>query len=206
MSLLTPYATPEDYTAAGKGAVDARLKDDLVAISRYIDDQLHPGYGGGFFAKDDSAQVRIYYPPRAGRTLSVDPIATTTSLAIKMDNNMDGSFTETAWAAADYQLLPLNAAAGPEVNPWDEIYIPLWSSQPVFVPQIAVQVTAFWGWPSVPAAIKTACIELTAILRVQSPYATNTYSVDIGRVLGVSPIARSILAELMSVYRGRMVF
>jgi hypothetical protein len=89
--------------------------------------------------------------------------------AIATDNGADGTY-ETVWAASDYQLLPYNPAAAPEVKPYNEIRavganpFPCtraaayggWHRQR----EDSVQVTGVWGWPTVPWSIRQAALIL----------------------------------------------
>lgn len=200
MPITDAYATPTEYLAANRTAnADPNvLASHLAAVTALMVGQM----GGRFFTRDASVVNRVYYPRFTGRTLEVDDIADTTGLVIKVDTDLDGIFTdETAWAANDYQLKPLNAALRPEPWAWNRIYIPTWSAQGIFSPQLPVQVTAIFGWPAVPAAIRTACIELTRILRLEGPRATGLIQGDIGAAYQTSRQAQSIIADLMAIYQ-----
>lgn len=191
------YASVEDYRAYFKGidgTNDPRVQAALDTASRYIDSVA----GGRFFTKDAAVVARSFYPPYAGRSLYVDDIASTSGLVIKSDVNIDGTF-ETTFASTDYQLKPLTAAAGPEPTPWNCIYIPYWSTQALFVPQVPIQVTALWGHPSMPARVKTACMEIAAILLLTSARATTRID-SMGVVMTPNAQARSIVMELITPY------
>lgn len=203
MAITDSYATVEDYRAlAGRldGAQDETIKDDLDAVSRYMEGCLHR-----FFTNDAAVVNRIYVPRQTSRCMYIDDIATTTGLVIKVDTDRDGVFTdEDAWAATDYELWPRNADKGPEPQPWDELVIPMYSTKYAFAAGYPVQVTARFGWPSVPSAIKRSCIELTRILRLESPRASNRFN-DMGEVLMSTRRARDIIEDLTKAY-GRAVF
>lgn len=193
------YATAAEYRAAIKktdSTVDAAILVDLKAVSRYIEAQTRR-----FFTQDAAAVARIYYPRQAGRRLRVDDIGSVTNLSIKRDTDRDGSYSdETAFASTDYELWPLNADKGPEPQPWDEIVLPFASTQSPFSCDIPVQVTAIWGWPAVPPAIKRACIELTGILRLESPRASRTMNLSINEVVSTSRQAQDIVSALVQSY------
>lgn len=221
MSVQDAYANDTKYKAIiGKstGDNDTEINAQLLAVSRYIERRL-----GRFFNRDDAVTSRLYYPsgyfsgnPEAenpwvgqpsSRTLEVDDISTTTGLVITIDSNRDGSFSgETALTAADYELLPLNADKGPEPKPWNIIHLPVWSTRIGWMPGAPVQVTARFGWPAVPEAIAQATCQLTAILRLESPRATNSISAGFDTVLGTSRQAQDIVNELSRVYERRKVF
>lgn len=79
------------------------------------------------------------------------------------DQSGDGTF-ETTWDASDYQLLPLNPTAAPEIRPYNEIHA-IGSRR--FPRKLScsgridrVQITGVFGWPSVPPSIKQAALIL----------------------------------------------
>lgn len=82
--------------------------------------------------------------------------------AVKTDTSGDGTFATTL-SASDYRLLPYNVAAAPETLPYNEVrltsgYFPAGGpGRPD-----TVQITGIWGWPKVPAAIRSAAAILAA--------------------------------------------
>lgn len=91
------------------------------------------------------------------------PIGSTTGLAVATDDTDDGTFA-TAWSSSDWQVEPLNGI-GPGGAAWPGLMLravgdhrfPVGGSG-----RARVQVTARWGWPEVPARVKTAALLLTA--------------------------------------------
>lgn len=79
--------------------------------------------------------------------------------SLKTDDGGDGTF-ETTWTAADYELLPKNASAGPEPRPFTSIEAIGSYTFPIAYERMAsryrVEITGTWGWPSVPEGIKAA--------------------------------------------------
>jgi len=126
---------------------------------------------------------------------------------IKFDTDLDGSFAdETALTTAQYELWPRNAARGPEPQPWDQLVIPTYSTfSYLFTRGMPVSVTAIFGWPSVPISIRRACIELTRILRLESPRATSTFNAEMGTLVGTNARARNIIDDLKDAY-AKVVF
>jgi hypothetical protein len=201
LALTDAYATAAEYrTITGTSGTtdnnsDANILRDLKAVSRLIERRT-----GRFFNMDAAALARIFYARESGPHLYVDDIASLTNFAIKVDTDGDGSFAdETAFAAADYELRPLTAPLGPEPRPWTEIYLPSWTTQSYWNISDRIEVTAIWGWPAVPDAIKDAAVQLTAILRLQSPRATNRVN-EMGDVLSTSRQARDIIDQLIGAY------
>ena len=217
MAITDAYATAAEYRGVidkDNTAEDAEVLVDLTAISRYIERKLNR-----FFNKDASDATRLYVPRATGvpsrpdwaesenpwkygglsRVLYTDDIVSVTT--IKIDEDRDGSFAdETALAAADYELTPRNAADGPEPSPYTAIELTTWGSKNAYTPGARVEVVGIFGWPAVPAAIKSACIHLTAILRLETPRASRTVS-DIGAVVETSQEGSMIINDLLRHYR-----
>jgi len=198
MAIGDAYATAAQYKAqTGKtgSADDTPLGLALTAVSRVIDRACRRSRTG--FNKDAAAVIREFNPDFSSAVLPVGDLVSVT--AITVDTALAGTYATTV-AETDYELLPLNAADGPEVRPYDEIGLLPWSaSLKLWVPGQRVKVNAVWGWNAVPAAITTACIELTAILRLESPRGTNTIN-ELNQVLSTSRVAQNILAELIETY------
>lgn len=184
MAIGDPYINTSDYQAivgAIDGGSNAAILSDLTAVSRWVDRKL-----GRFFNQDATPTVRYFTVPpgrrappldwaesenpyRWGnyqRVLQVDDIASSNGLVIKIDEHNTGNFSAiNALNTSDYILTPENAPLGPEARPWESITIPDYSSQGGFRARCRVQVTAVWGWPSIPPAIRRAVADITAIMR-----------------------------------------
>lgn len=178
------YVTVEEYKAIA-GRISPEKADavagDLLSTTREIEKRL-----GRFFTKDASAQSRIFMPPPgrgrfpdgwaesenpwratgAKRVLQIDDLVSVTSITI--DEARDNTFSTTL-TTNDYELLPRNAAKGPESWPYTQIELTSWGSHWAWLPSARVKVTGVWGWPSVPEPIKNACIDLTRIRRNEIP-------------------------------------
>lgn len=132
------------------------------------------------------------------RQLFVDDLVTVTT--IKIDEDRDGLFTdETALAATDYELLPRNAADGPEPAPYTTIELTPWGTKYAFPTGCRVEVVGIFGWPAVPQAIVRACCHLTAILRLDSARATGRI-MELDNIYATSREAQTIVGELMMHY------
>lgn len=209
------YATAQEYRDGLSPqkidtSSDTQILADLTAVSRWLDRRL-----GRFFTKDAAAVSRDFYGPSAGpvypeaenpykfagkasRSLHLLDSDLVSISALATDDSGSGTPT-TTWAATDYQLLPLNADKGSEPNPFQAIYVPEWSTKLGWPPARLVRVTGIWGWPSVPPAIKSGTINITAILRLDSPRAIT--SVDsIGTAIAASKDARGIVDDLVRMY------
>lgn len=199
MAVTDSYATAAEYRPAvnkDDTGEDAEVLVDLTAVSRYIEKKLDR-----FFNKDVSDVARNYYG-NGTRYLHTDDISASPT-SVVVDENRDGTVEET-YASTVWQLYPLNAAKGPEPSPFQAIYLPSWSTKSVWPSGTLVTVTAKFGWPSVPEAVKRACIHLTAILRLETPRSSRAVD-DTGQILEASHEARGIITDLIRHY-GKVSF
>jgi hypothetical protein len=203
LAITDAYATAAEYrtrysiTQTSGQLAEAAILADLTAISRHIDSKV-----GRFFTKDASAVARKYRRdernPNA-EILHVDDLVSVTS--IKIDEDNDGSFAdESALAVADFELQPVNAALGAEVKPFTMIRATPWGAQGSWPTGIWIEVTAVFGWPAVPAAIKSATLDIAAILRIESPRATRRIP-EMGDAIESSREAQDILQAIVATYR-----
>lgn len=208
MAIGDAYATAQEYRATtGKGSSgdDAVITRQLLACSRFFERE-----SGQFFNRDESAVARVFrarYPDVLDLTYegNCPGIATTAGLSIKVDTDNDGSFAdETAWGATDYELLPLQADKGPEARPWSRVHVPSWSTKS-FRPGSLVEVTAVFGWPAVPSAVKDDVIELCSIWRAESPRSTGRMD-ELDQVVATSQLAMSLVRRFKDAYRGTVAF
>ena len=196
MAVTDAYATAAEYRASiGKTDVadDDEIKDDLKAISRYIEGKL-----GRFFNSDAEDVSRTYTCPATSDTLRVDDLPADPT-SIEIDTNTDGTFDETL-DSDDYELLPVNADKGPEPRPYTRIRLTKWGDYGAIYKGQRVKVTGKFGWPSVPEAVKRATIHLTAILRLETPRATRRIP-ELGEAIEASPDAQHIIRQLTDNYR-----
>lgn len=223
MALSDAYATVDEYFASVRENQTAPESDealylevlaDLKAVARIIDHRVGRPMG---FNRDsaDSPVARIYDVPATGRysdgwqeaenpwkatgakrVLNIDDHASISSIVI--DERRDNTFATTL-SASDYELLPRNATSRPEAVPYTQILLTEWGTQWAWPPGAKVRVTGCAGWPAVPPAIKSANIQLTAILRIESPRATNRVQ-EMNAVLTMSRAAQSILHDLVATY------
>lgn len=165
MALGDKYATLvalKSYLKIEDTADDDELNDALNNASRNIEK-----FCGRQFNDAGSASARVYYP-ESWRVAAVDDFSTTTGLVVKTDEGDDGTF-ETTWAAADYQVEPLNGVVDGETGwPYNRICSTgtRWFPGPVAGYVVSyrpsVEITARWGWTAVPAPVKQACLIIAA--------------------------------------------
>lgn len=130
---------------------DSDLDNALAVASLGIN-----GVTGRQFNKTDTPSARVFYPETSCWT-RVHDFHTTTGLIIATDGGGDGTY-ETTWAAADYQLEPLNGIEGGESG-WPYYIIrAVAGRQFPRNRRASLQVTAPWGWTAVPPGVKEACL------------------------------------------------
>ena len=132
---------------------DSRLDAIIEATSRAIDQ-----WCGQFFYDSGSATARVFKATDEDE-LSVHPFSTTTGLVVKTDTGNSGTFDNTWTVTTDYVAAPESGydSAGLAV-PYDTILAVGSRCFPTWDDRARVQVTARWGWSTVPAAVKEACI------------------------------------------------
>jgi len=196
MAIVNGYATLTQIKAymSISDNTDNDLLEDLVeSASRSID-----RIANRRFYLDSSASARLY---RAYSNIFVfvDDIGTTSSLVVAMDENGNGTYSKTLTLNTDYILDPLTSQS---LNrPFTQLtMVSNTESWPIF-PGITsnglrpgVQVTARWGWPSVPDDINMACLILTADLYKRKDAPGGILGLgDLG-VVRMSPIGRDVTA------------
>ena len=183
--------------------------DELAAFLRIDDTLEHPHLdqligsaveavaafcGQSFDSAATSATARLFVADH-NYWLRVDPIASTTDLVVKTDTGGDGTFDQT-WASTDYQLEPLNQRhAGLSDHPYTLIR----ATQSRWFPvdrQARVEVTARWGWTTVPSSVKDATMLHAARLHERRNAPAGIVAGDgfIGRTsLGIDPDVATLL-------------
>ena len=194
MSITNGYATLANVKAALRiqdSVDDALLDISIEAASREID-----GWCERVFSQ--STATRIYRPTDVF-TVEVDDLQSITTL--KTDADGTGTFG-TTWSTADYQLNPLNGIAGGITTPYTTLraigsyLFPIYEPRNVNANEASVQITGVWGWPSIPTAVKQACIILSMrqFKRYDSPTGVMGFG-DLGvmRVGRVDPDVEKLL-------------
>jgi hypothetical protein len=196
MAIVNGYATLTQIKAymSISDTTDNDLLEDLVeSASRSID-----RIANRRFYLDATASARLY---RAYSNIFVfvDDIGTTSNLVVAMDENGNGTYSKTLTLNTDYILDPLTSQS---LNrPFTQLtMVSNTESWPIF-PGITsnglrpgVQVTARWGWPSVPDDINMACLILTADLYKRKDAPGGILGLgDLG-VVRMSPIGRDVTA------------
>lgn len=179
MAITNGYCTLTEVKAALRitdNIDDTLLENAVEAASRRID-----GECSRRFYIDATTSARTYAANRSAFVF-VDDIATTTGLVVKVDDTFSGAYSTTLTVGTDYQNEPLNAAAQNEP-------ITLLRALNVGFPvenngRALIQVTAKWGWPVIPDAIREATVLLAArqFKRLDSPLGVAGFG-DLGAIV-----------------------
>ena len=158
------------YIGLSGSGQDTNLESAVESASREIDQ-----YCGRIFYETTS-QVRTYTPTNRYE-LEVDDISTVTGLVVKLDTNDDGSYDKTLTINTDFIVSPVNRSNVLDQNqPITMLKILDKRSSERFDVDIInnVQVTAKYGFSSVPSAIKQATfLQATRLFkRKDSPFST----------------------------------
>lgn len=157
-SIGDPYASLEELkarmTITGTNEDDA-LEEALRAASTWIDNHTERQFGA-----DVDASARIYHSLATG-ALWIDDFWTTDGLVVKTDSGNDGTY-ETTWTSSDYQALPATSHTG---WPYGRLLAvgnrSFSNDRGVRSP---IEVTAKWGWATVPSPVKEATLILAEAL------------------------------------------
>jgi len=166
-------------------AIDLPLLDmTLLAAEQWVNN-----YCNRRFYLDAAASARVYFPLNSYTVFTDDfaPYldATPTTITVKTDDDDDGVF-ETTLPASSYALYPLNRNSS--LRPATGIVSVDGTAFPANS-RGSVQVTARWGWPEVPQAVKAA----TAFVAVDLFRGTETRLDEFGPVR-IRDNAKTLLA------------
>ena len=201
------YATRNQVKAALRIGTAETLDDDLIdncvgAASRLID-----GYCNRRFWQSGTAEARVFQAEDSFYC-SIDDVAGT-ALTLKTSSQADGTFDVT-WKVSDYQLEPLNGNLDGLTWSYDKIravgdyLFPTVNAN--YGEQALVQVTAVFGWPSVPEPITQATIIQASRIfkRYDSPLGVAGFG-DLGAIR-VSRFLDPDMAQLVEPYRRMRIF
>ena len=207
MPITNGYATRNQVKAALRIGTADTLDDDLIdncvgAASRLID-----GYCNRRFWQSGTAEARVFQAEDSFYC-SIDDIAGT-ALTLKTSTQADGTFDLT-WSRSDYQLEPLNGNLDGLTWSYDKIravgdyLFPTVNAN--YGEQALVQVTAIFGWPSVPEPVTQATIIQASRIfkRYDSPLGVVGFG-DLGQIR-VSRYLDPDMAQLVEPYRRMRIF
>jgi hypothetical protein len=157
------YCTKDELKAVIFSGATPDTNDDFLlemaieGATDWIDQYCDTPVG---FLPDLVDQSRTYEPSDLWHC-DTDDLVSVTRLATDQDG--DGIF-ETVWSASDYQLLPFNNVQHGQIVPYNQIHALSTRSFPwTYVGPTRrnlVQVTGKFGWPSLPPAVRNACLLL----------------------------------------------
>lgn len=169
-------------------SVDDQILEQIIeGASRTID-----RIANRRFYLDTVATARTYRPANTER-VQVDDIGSTTGLVVKTSPDSTGTYQTTLTLNQDYIVEPTNAAANG--RPYTSLTIVGSNgfSLPVSNwPQ--VQVTAKWGWPSVPDDVVEATFILCADLYKRRDSVGGVLGLSELGAIRMSPLGRDIAA------------
>ena len=128
------------------------LETAITSASAWVDGWCNRS----FEAAGTAVTYRDYIPTGTFETLFIDDAVEITE--IRVDDDLDGSFADTL-TSVDWQAEPVNSTTGglslpyTRIKPFEDGYWPTWRGQ------ATVRVYARYGWPAVPAAVKTAIFD-----------------------------------------------
>lgn len=191
MAITNGYCTLAEVKAAAKfdsSSADTVLEKIIESASRRID-----GYCGRFFYQVANTPIAFY--ARNEFRLMLPDIASS-NITVKSDDNGDGTFT-TTWPSSAYSLEPTNVVL--QNRPYNRIVVTGQRTFPIFAfpPRPGMQITATWGWPSIPTDIREACIlmSMRQFSRYSSPLGVAGFG-DMGAITvrTVDPDIRDLLS------------
>jgi len=197
MALGDAYASAAEYrtrVTKTSAADDTVIDEQLKAVSHYIDSRTRRRDG---FNQSAAVEARIYdiqcrpgrdaaFSTDWGRRLYLpDGIATLTGLIVKVDLNGDydvADADETLTINTHFWAGPANAATGSDPRPFEFLdinpnnsVVSSWPEQ-----RRALEITAKFGWPEIPEAIKELTVMITRQVRdlQESGYTAAVQSLD----------------------------
>lgn len=169
MAWAPNYATADELAAYSRLVDEARDYDQLelavFAASRAIDDAT-----GRQFGRDDEPTSRYYtarFDTRRGRwVVDIDDLMTD-AVDVRVDVDGTGDYAGEVTA---YTLAPRNAAA--EGRPWTQLVVSSTSDVQPTASVDGVEVTATFGWSTVPDTIRQATLLQASrfLMRRDSPF------------------------------------
>jgi len=202
MAITNGYATLNEikaYLSISDTTDDTLLEKLVESSSRSIDKIANRR-----FYADTSATTRLY---RAYSDIFVytDDISGTSGLVVKVDQDGNGTYSKTVTLNTDFILDPLTASA--LGRPFTQLtMVSNTETWPIF-PGLTqnglrpgVQVTAKFGWPSVPSDVNVACLILTADLYKRKDAPGGVLGLgDLG-VIRMSPVGRDV-SQMIRAYQ-----
>jgi hypothetical protein len=201
------YIKAEEFRArigksvtADDGVLDAILK----GVSRLLDRECGGEEEPRFFNQDAELTIRHYDGNGLAR-LYITDVATTSDLVVKADLDGDHDFDgtdETLTQGTHFWIGPWNAPLGSEARPYRFLeVIPNNGRLSVWPERLrAIQVTAIFGWPAVPEAIKDAVAMITHEITGLEHAGPTAALQNVDNAVNLSPTAFSIVQRIKREY------
>jgi hypothetical protein len=208
MTITNGYATRAEVKAALRIGTADTADDALIDSATESASRLIDGYCSRQFWAYGSATVRVYQA-NTEYVCDIDDIYTTNGFILKTSTFADGNFDVT-WSATDVQLEPLNGYLDGiewsfnKLRAIGDYLFPTVNAN--YGEQALVQVTARYGWATVPSPVKQACIIQASRLfkRLDSPLGVAGFG-DLGAIR-VSRFLDPDMAQLVEPYRRMRMF
>lgn len=200
---MTAYATAGEYREQikikGDPPADLEIERDLLSASRFIDRHCKRTFHLG------PLQARVFDVRRQG--VLIDDVAVVTQVRMLFPSGHTEILNDT-----EYSLEPLNALLETEPEPWTRIRLGResllsqghwrgWDGDDRAQRYPRVEITGRFGWPEVPAGIKSSCIEFAAMYRLESPRSTGQISFTEQSGTFVSKPAQRIVDSYLQEYK-----
>lgn len=160
------------------GITDTSDDHELAGAVRAASEQINGYVGRPFgFGRDAAVTIRTYQADSSRSVRIPEGISTATGLIVKTDEAATGTFGTTLTVNTDYLLRPENAL----VDGWpvDEIWLADNYSFPILSNgRHGVQITARFGWPAVPWAVREACLIASQALFKRKETSTGVVGFD----------------------------
>lgn len=130
---------------------DGLLQTAIVSASAFVDGYCYRSLDPA----TDAVTTRDFIPTATFGPLFIDDCVEI--VEVRLDDDLDGTFADTL-TAADFQAEPVNATTGglplpfTRLRPFEDGY---W---PTFRGKATVRVSARYGWPEIPDAVREATI------------------------------------------------
>jgi hypothetical protein len=201
MAITNGYATLAEakaYLSIVDSIDDTMLESMVEAASRAIDN-----IAGRRFYLDTSASARLYRGTNP-YILTVDDFGSTTGIALALDTGGDGTYETVLTYNTDYVVEPFNAFA--MGKPYTQITLVGGQLLPWLLPNLrpSVQLTAKWGYPTVPDDISQACLILTADMYKRKDSVGGNLGISELGAIRMSPLGRDI-AAMTRAYRREVI-
>lgn len=150
---------------------DLRIDVALAAATEQVQEHCNRT-----FVQEATASARVYVAD-SPLLVQTDDISTTTGLIVATDPGGTGLFDQT-WTTSDYQLEPLNGLVNGAYRPYTTIRAIRSLYFPREYGQAMVQITARWGWATIPDAVKQAAIIQTihVFKSVDAPFGATPFA------------------------------